>query len=78
VLPSEPLTVTPVALVAVTVRVEEPPAVIEVGLAVIVTVGIGGGVTPGVDTARVMLAVVWPSRPLAVAVYDVVVLGLTD
>jgi hypothetical protein len=65
-------------LVAVTVTVEELPAVIEVGLAVIVTVGAGGGTTPGDDTARVMLAVVWVSRPRAVAVYDVVVLGLTD
>jgi hypothetical protein len=37
-LPSEPVTVTPVALVAVTVKVEVPPAAIVVGLAVIVTV----------------------------------------
>ena len=66
------------ALVAVKVRVEEPPAVIDVGLAVMLTVGAGGGVTPDDETARVMLAVVLPSRPLAVAVYDVVVLGLTD
>jgi hypothetical protein len=37
-LPSEPVTVTPVALVAVTVKVEEPPAATVVGLAVMVTV----------------------------------------
>jgi hypothetical protein len=36
-LPSEPVTVTPVALVAVTVKVEVPPAATVVGLAVIVT-----------------------------------------
>ena len=34
-----PVTTTPVAFVAVTVKVEEFPAVTEVGLAVIVTVG---------------------------------------
>jgi hypothetical protein len=37
-LPSEPATVTPVALVAVTVNVEVPPAATVVGLAVMVTV----------------------------------------
>jgi hypothetical protein len=36
-----PVTVTPVALAAVTVRVDELPAVIEVGLAAMVTVGAG-------------------------------------
>ena len=62
-LPSVPLTVTPVALVAVTVKVEEPPAVIEVGLAVMVTVGVvGGGVE--LDTVTVMVAVVWPDNRL--------------
>jgi hypothetical protein len=66
-LPSEPLTVTPVALVAVTVKVEEAPVVIEVGLAVMVTVGAGGGVVEP-DTVRVIVAVVWPERPVAVAV----------
>jgi hypothetical protein len=40
-LPSVPLTITPVALVAETVRVAELPAVIDVGLAVMLTVGAG-------------------------------------
>jgi hypothetical protein len=39
-LPSEPVTVTPVALVATTVNVDELPAVTVVGLAVMVTVGV--------------------------------------
>jgi hypothetical protein len=38
-LPSLPLTVTDVALAAVTVSVEEPPASTEVGLALMLTVG---------------------------------------
>ena len=42
--PSDPVTVTLVAFVAVTVNVEEAPAAIDVGLAVIVTVG---AVDPG-------------------------------
>jgi hypothetical protein len=37
-LPSEPVTVTPVSFVAVTVNVDEPPAATVVGLAVMVTV----------------------------------------
>jgi hypothetical protein len=37
-----PVTVTPVALTAVTVKVDEPPAVIEVGFAVMVTDSAGG------------------------------------
>jgi hypothetical protein len=53
-------------LAATTVKVEELPAVIEVGLAVMVTVGAGDPVDP--DTVTVMVAVVWPERPLAVAV----------
>ena len=40
VLPSDPLSVTSVAFVAVTVRVEEFPITIDDGAAVIVTVGI--------------------------------------
>jgi hypothetical protein len=40
-----PVIVTWVALVAVTVNVDEPPEVIEVGLAVMLTVGAGGGAT---------------------------------
>jgi hypothetical protein len=39
-LPSDPVTVTVVAFVAATVNVEEAPAAIEVGLAVMVTVGV--------------------------------------
>jgi hypothetical protein len=37
-LPSEPVTVTPVAFIAATVNVDEPPAATVVGLAVTVTV----------------------------------------
>ena len=44
-LPSEPVTVTAVALVAVTVRAEELPALIEAGFAAMVTVGAAGGTT---------------------------------
>jgi hypothetical protein len=40
VLPSDPVTVTPVALVADTVNVDELPAVIVVGLEVMLTVGV--------------------------------------
>ncbi len=39
-LPSVPVTVTAVALAAVTVKVDELPAAIEVGLAVMLTVGV--------------------------------------
>jgi hypothetical protein len=39
-LPSDPVTVTVVALVAATVNVEDCPAVMEVGLAAMVTVGV--------------------------------------
>jgi hypothetical protein len=41
-LPSDPLTVTLVAFAAVTVNVEEPPAAIDAGLAVMLTVGLEG------------------------------------
>jgi hypothetical protein len=43
-LPSDPVTVTLVAFVAVTVNVEVAPAAIDVGLAVMLTVG---SVVPG-------------------------------
>ena len=43
--PSLPATVTCVALVAVTVRVDELPAATEVGLALIATVGAGDELT---------------------------------
>jgi hypothetical protein len=55
-----------VASAAVTVKVEEPPAVIEVGLAVIDTVGIPGGVA-GV-TVTIATADAFPPAPVAVAV----------
>jgi hypothetical protein len=65
VLPSVPVTVTPVALVAPTVKVDELPAVIEVGLAVMATVGAGGvtGVTVTVVPAEIL-----PPAPVAFAV----------
>jgi len=50
-------------LVAVTVKVEGLPAVIEAGLAVILTVGI-----PGAATVKVALTVVFPPAPVATAV----------
>jgi hypothetical protein len=60
-LPSVPLITTPVALAAVTVNVEDPPAVIDVGLAVMPTVG-------AAVTVTVAVAVVLPPAPVAVAV----------
>lgn len=45
-LPSEPVTVTAVALVAATVKVDAAPAATEVGFALIVTVGDVGVVVP--------------------------------
>ena len=64
-LPSEPVTVTAVAFAADTVKVEEDPAVMEAGFAVMVTVGAGGGVA---TTLTVAVAVAVPPAPLAVAV----------
>jgi hypothetical protein len=52
--------VTVVALVAATVNVDVAPAAIEVGFAVMVTVG--------PPTVTVAVAVVFPPDPLAVAV----------
>ena len=63
VLPSEPLTITCVALVAVTVSVDEAFSLIEVGLAAMFTVGAGD-----CDTVMVALAVAVPPTPVAVAV----------
>jgi hypothetical protein len=71
-LPSLPVTVTAVALVAVMVSMEELPDVMEIGLARIFTVGAGLGVT-----VTVAVAEVFPPVPVAVAVYVVVVVGLT-
>lgn len=51
------------AFIAVTVKVDEPPEVIEVGLAVMLTVGGGFEVT-----VTVTLAEVFPPSPFAVAV----------
>ena len=53
-LPSLPLIVTPVALVAVTVKVEDLPETIEVGLALSVTVA------AGLVTVTVAVAVALP------------------
>jgi hypothetical protein len=63
VLPSVPVIVTWVALVAATVKVDEFPAVIEVGLGVMLTVAAAGGVTVTVVAAEVV-----PPVPVAVAV----------
>ena len=63
-LPSEPVTVTVVALVAATVNVDELPAVIEDGLAAMVTVG---GVA-GAVTVTMAVAVAVPPVPFALAV----------
>lgn len=62
-LPSVPVTVTRLEFAAVTVNVEEPPDVIEAGLAVMLTVGDGLG-----TTVTVALAAVFPPGPVAVAV----------
>ena len=64
-LPSEPLSETPVAFVAVMVRMDALPAVIDAGLAVIVTVGVA---EPTNDTVMVEFAVADPPAPVAVAV----------
>ena len=64
-LPSEPLIVTCVALVADTVSVDEPPAAMDVGAALIVTVGAG---SPELDTVTTTVAVVVPVMLDAVAV----------
>ena len=62
-LPSDPVTVIAVALVAATVSVEAVPAVTEAGLAEIVTVG-----ATFVTTVREAAAEAVPPGPLAVAV----------
>jgi hypothetical protein len=49
-------------LVAATVNVDDPPAVIEVGLAVMLTVGAAAGVT-----VTVVAAEAFPPAPVAVA-----------
>lgn len=57
------MSVTCVEFVALTVKIDELPDVIEAGLAVIVTVGVGFGVT-----VIVVAAEVFASDPVAVAV----------
>ncbi len=71
--PSDPFTVTWVVLVADTVRVEELPATIVIGLAVMATVGFGFD-----ETVTVAVADALPPGPVAFAVYVVVAVGLTD
>jgi hypothetical protein len=63
VLPSVPVTVTWVAFTADTVKVDELPDAIDVGFAVMLTVGAGLDVTVTVVTAEVL-----PPAPDAVAV----------
>jgi len=75
-LPLVPVIVIPVAFWAVTVKTEELPLVIVVGLPVIVTVG-GPDASP-VVTVILTLAERVPPAPVAVAVYVVVEVGLTD
>jgi hypothetical protein len=72
-LPSDPLTVTPVALVAATVSVEEVPAAIDAGFAVIVTVGAAAAAV----TVTVAVPDPVPAAPVAVAVYVAVAPGWT-
>ena len=60
------------ALVAVTVNVDELPGVMDMGLAIIFTVGAVAAATVMVD-----VAVVVPPGPVAAAVYVVVVVGVT-
>jgi hypothetical protein len=61
-----------VALVAVTVNMDELPGVMDIGLARIFTVGAVAAATMMVDEA-----VVVPPGPEALAVYVVVVVGVT-
>lgn len=63
-------------MVALMVRIDELPAVIEVGFAEILTVGAGGGGAWVTVTVAVADALVPP--PVATAVYVVVAAGLTD
>src|ERR1700733_7418658 len=55
-LPSVPLTATWVAFIAFTVRVEEPPALMEVGSAVMPTVGAAAGLLEPLDSLFLKLA----------------------
>jgi hypothetical protein len=62
-LPSDPVTLTKVAFVAVTIKIDELPDVIEAGLAVMPMVGEGFAVTVTVAVAEVL-----PPIPVAEAV----------
>jgi hypothetical protein len=66
VVPSVPVSIRVAAFVATTVRVVELPRLIEVGLAVRVTVGATGGGAG--TTVTVAVAVAFPPAPVAVAV----------
>ena len=70
-LPSLPEIVTCVELVALTVRLDEFPAGIDEGFAVMLAVG-------ATFTVTVAVAVTVPPVPVAVAVYVVVPVGFTD
>jgi hypothetical protein len=61
-------------LVAATVKVDEPPAVIDVGFAPIVTVGAMGAA----ETVIVAEEDTLPPVPVAFTVYVVVAEGVTD
>ncbi|MGB8477374.1 MAG: hypothetical protein WCE63_00855 [Acidobacteriaceae bacterium] len=75
-LPLLPLSVTCVAFLAVTVKTEELPLAIDVGLALIVTVG--APEVPPVPTVIVTDAEAVPPAPVAFAVYVVVEVGLAE
>jgi hypothetical protein len=62
-----------VELVALTVNVDEFPAVMDAGFAVMLTVGAAAGTTVTVAVAEAL-----PPAPVAVAVYVVVAAGVTD
>lgn len=68
-LPSEPVSESAVAFVAVTVKIEELPAVTDAGAAAIVTVGaLDPDPVPEDETVTVDAAVTDPPGPLALAV----------
>ena len=71
-MPSVPVRVSWVAYVAETVRVAGWPATMELGLATRLALGTGLGAI-----ATVAVAEAWPPGPFAVAVYTVVLIGLT-